>query len=517
MPTAPLVPVKNPPTVAGQQHQSVGGTNNAAASRQSQAVAATTTTAITNMHRPSTAAGRIHSNASRRAANSSSGGRNPYTSALSSQSTRRFSNEGEESPKNDNNASLLVLESSRKDVNQSAPTGNSKRDSLESLGDSSIDWEEAVRVIDCGHNRSGPVASSQTQTQPPQPQKQQSETESTAPPRISHYGDSAAHDNIGVASSSSSSSSMQNRNNSTANSSNNSSSASTMIKKPPPVPTAQRSTMASLRPSLWSNTNTTNNASSSRVTGTAPPSRLSSPQLSQQYLSQEGKVVSSPAQHPLISKLPRELQFTVESIQPIKDDYKTMLVRHANISKPLANGWTLFDHQKKAILKALAMRRFILALDMGLGKTLIGCVWARAFQKTFGNCKIIVICPVSLKKEWTRTATDATDLRVEADEKAKPKKKKTTKTKKGTKAKKAEEDDESIETDENNGVPKVEIYSWAKVPTSIDNSVDNYVVVCDEAHSLQSMQAARTKDLLTLVKPKRCVGVLLLTGTPMSM
>lgn len=485
-PAAPSVSVKNPPTVAGQ-HPSCGGTNinNDTASRHPPTVAATAT-----IHRPPTVARRNLGKDSSRAAKSSSEGRNPYSSASSSHSTQRLT-EGEGS-QNDDSANNPMMDFSGGNDNQVTAAGNSKRDSFDSLGDSSIDWEEAVRVIDSAHNSSVTVASSQTQPQ-------------TGTSHHAKKSGSVAPDNLEVASSS-----LKNRNNSTSNSST----ALTMMKKPSPIPTAQISTMASLRPSLWSNTNTKNTASSNRVAVTAPPSRQSPPQLSQQYLSQEGKVVSSPAQHPLISKLPRELQFSLDSIKPIKDDYKTMLVRHANISKPLANGWTLFDHQKKAILKALAMRRFILALDMGLGKTLIGCVWARAFQKTFGSCKIIVICPVSLKKEWTRTATDATELRVEADEKAKPKKKKATKAKKGAKAKKVEEE-EVIETDESE-VPKVEIYSWAKVPTRVDNSVDNYVVVCDEAHSLQSMQAARTKDLLTLVKPKRCVGVLLLTGTPMS-
>jgi SNF2 family DNA or RNA helicase len=49
----------------------------------------------------------------------------------------------------------------------------------------------------------------------------------------------------------------------------------------------------------------------------------------------------------------------------------------------------------------------------------------------------------------------------------------------------------------------------------VEMSIQNYVVVCDEAHSMQSMTAARTKDVLTLVCDQRCVGVLLLTGTPM--
>lgn len=132
---------------------------------------------------------------------------------------------------------------------------------------------------------------------------------------------------------------------------------------------------------------------------------------------------------------------------------------------------------------------------------MIGCVWIRSFQKSFEDCKAIVICPVSLKQEWTRTATEATELNVVVEE---------------TKSKKKKKKIEVAEPNrDGNNTSRVEIFSWSKVPTTVDNSTKNYVVVCDEAHSIQSMQAARTKDLLKLVQPQRCVGVLLLTGTPM--
>jgi SNF2 family DNA or RNA helicase len=127
------------------------------------------------------------------------------------------------------------------------------------------------------------------------------------------------------------------------------------------------------------------------------------------------------------------------------------------------------------------MRRFILALDMGLGKTLIGCVFAKAFQQTFENLKIVIVCPVSLKKEWKRTAEEATGLQVD-------------------------EDPEST---------NVTIHSWAKIPSDVPATISNYVIVFDEAHSMQSMATQRTKTALKLVQPDRCIGVLMLTGTPM--
>jgi SNF2 family DNA or RNA helicase len=126
----------------------------------------------------------------------------------------------------------------------------------------------------------------------------------------------------------------------------------------------------------------------------------------------------------------------------------------------------------------------ILALDMGLGKTLIGCVWAKSFVRTMEELKVVIICPVSLKKEWKRTGEEATGLSV-AD---------------------GESDRDLVDHD-------VIIVSWAKVPDKLNAS--NFVVVADEAHTMQSMQAARTKNALHLMESPSCVGVLLLTGTPM--
>ena len=111
-----------------------------------------------------------------------------------------------------------------------------------------------------------------------------------------------------------------------------------------------------------------------------------------------------------------------------------------------------------------------------MGKTLIGCVWGKAFHHTFEDLKIFVICPVSLKEEWKRTAANATGLKASNE------------TAKG----KSEEES-----------PDMKIFSWSKVPQDVNESVAHFVVICDEAHSMQSMQAARTKDVLKLVSDPR--------------
>ena len=61
----------------------------------------------------------------------------------------------------------------------------------------------------------------------------------------------------------------------------------------------------------------------------------------------------------------------------------------------------------------------------------------------------------------------------------------TTAKKKGAKAKKkkknTDEDTETVEED-NSVYPKVEIHSWAKIPSTVDATYDNYIVIADEAH-----------------------------------
>jgi hypothetical protein len=232
-------------------------------------------------------------------------------------------------------------------------------------------------------------------------------------------------------------------------------------------PAAAAPSLSLPRPPTWGDTKSTNAASMP---------------ASQNHQGQGSRPSSSHGQPANSNGLPPPLNYAPQRVQPANDEYRSLLVKNANLSAPLLNGWTLFPHQKKAILRSLLMRRFILALDMGLGKTLIGCVWAKAFQQTFEDLKIIVVCPVSLKKEWKRTAEEATGLQVSDD------------------------GDESAD---------VQIFGWSKTPSQVSNAVTKYVVVFDEAHSMQSMTTARTKAALKLVQSTKCVGVLMLTGTPM--
>lgn len=55
----------------------------------------------------------------------------------------------------------------------------------------------------------------------------------------------------------------------------------------------------------------------------------------------------------------------------------------------------------------------------------------------------------------------------------------------------------------------------ARSPAQATAHVRLFLSFSTEKLAIQSIESARTKNFLALVKPSRCVGVLLLTGTPM--
>lgn len=248
-------------------------------------------------------------------------------------------------------------------------------------------------------------------------------------------------------------------------------------------PNSNQLALASLRPAAW-------NQPQQQPKAAAPASVSNSTTAAAATETETAAVASLTVIDPLQQTLPPQLQFHPDAVKPVSDQYRTALVQHAALTKPLNNGWTLYPHQKKAILQSIIMRRKILALDMGLGKTLIGCVWARAFCKTFSehNLKVIVLCPVSLRMDWQRTMEDAVGMTVVDDD-----------TKKKSQATKDAD---------------VTVASWSKVPAAPAGG-QKFVVVADEAHSMQSMTAQRTQNALKLMLAPHAIGVLLLSGTPM--
>ena len=276
----------------------------------------------------------------------------------------------------------------------------------------------------------------------------------------------------------------------------------TRFSEKPPAALSRKNTSES-QPSIFSFQAKENNQSSNKVSIGANalsdlrPSSWNSA-ASKSVLSQSSQTAASTTSandttiDPTQQSLPSVLRFQPKDVAPVRDGHQKELIKNADINAPLLNGWVLFNHQKRAILKGLAMRRCILALDMGLGKTLIGCVWAKAFVKTL-EVHVVVLCPVSLQEEWKRTMEKTVGLVVQDINKIS--------NKRVTK--------DFVET------PSVSIHSWSKVPNSIEETHGNFVVVADEAHCIQSMTAGRTQQTLKLVSSPLCQGVLLLTGTPM--
>lgn len=162
------------------------------------------------------------------------------------------------------------------------------------------------------------------------------------------------------------------------------------------------------------------------------------------------------------------------AIQALKASETQRLIEAAAVDLPFSNGWTLYQHQKDAVVWAIDtiqntdLRGVILALDMGTGKTMSGLTIARAYQRVF-EIPVFVVCPASLKENWQREA-------------------------------------EMVECG-------IEIFSWAKLPAPLDTQ--EYVVIFDEAHFAQAgAKSQRGKKFLELSRHSNCKAAIALTGTP---
>jgi hypothetical protein len=233
-------------------------------------------------------------------------------------------------------------------------TCDNKRYSLNSSDGSSIDWDEAIRVAD---------TTTQVFMQSPAAVKPTAMLNSPSTNRMSAnqtlYSSSPVVDLAQNAMGSGPTASNHGR---TVPSPVNP--YASPAKLPPRLPTAGRQhshNMASLRPAAWSN-NGADNGQANQKEAAAASSYL--------FSQRQGQFVASPSAklHPSIAALPKELRFSPEVIHPAKDGRTAELVKHAQLGQPLANGWTLLDHQKRAICMGLRMRRAIIALDMGLGE-----------------------------------------------------------------------------------------------------------------------------------------------------
>ncbi|MEB3185222.1 MAG: DEAD/DEAH box helicase [Cyanobacteriota bacterium] len=169
---------------------------------------------------------------------------------------------------------------------------------------------------------------------------------------------------------------------------------------------------------------------------------------------------------PLEPELARWLAWMQQPLPPLPPHRE--LLRAAACELPLADGRSLFAHQRAAVRWLLARRGAVLADAMGLGKTLSALVAARAMVR-LADCRILVLAPVGLHRHWQAEAASL-------------------------------------------GLA-LELHSWARPPAELPPA--GTVLIADEAHYAQNGHTARSQALLRLARHPRLRAIWLLSGTPM--
>ena len=176
--------------------------------------------------------------------------------------------------------------------------------------------------------------------------------------------------------------------------------------------------------------------------------------------------------------VPKSALIKTHNVQSVEIDYSKYSHR-----PPL-------NHQKIAIEKLAGSKRFILAGDMGLGKTTSTII---AALET-GSKKILIVCPASLKINWQREIENYSDRPVFICEGKK------------------------FSTEHDFVIINYDILKNFHDPKSKELTLleqCNFdLVILDEAHMISNAQAQRTKIINSFVK--KINRVWLLTGTPMT-
>ena len=170
----------------------------------------------------------------------------------------------------------------------------------------------------------------------------------------------------------------------------------------------------------------------------------------------------------------------------VRDSQSYWVKRQTTIDNILSNLDTLIDttqldgrtnraHQVKAIQMAFDSFRHYYgaypALDMGLGKTRVSLLIAKAIKHYDPDLAVVVIAPRSVVTKWYAEARGV-------------------------------------------GVD-IQVFSWAKVPDKLELDNLNYkriILIVDEAHYMKSPEAQRTRNLLDIRKYAQ--WRLLLSGSP---
>ena len=189
-----------------------------------------------------------------------------------------------------------------------------------------------------------------------------------------------------------------------------------------------------------------------------------------------GKFFSGDTNHDLW--LPKTALIKTQEVKKVEVDYSKYDHR-----PPL-------NHQKDAIERLLSTKKFILAMDMGTGKSTCAVIGALECKSK----KILVICPASLKLNWQREIEFYSDKSIFIC------------------------DGKSFSLDHEIVISNYEIlknfYDLKDPKNSLLTKANFDLVIIDESHLISNSQAGRTKIITSFAK--NIERVWLLTGTPIT-
>lgn len=165
-----------------------------------------------------------------------------------------------------------------------------------------------------------------------------------------------------------------------------------------------------------------------------------------------------------------------------------------------------YEHQVDGVRRLARMQNFLLADDMGLGKSLQALTVVSIDVIRGRNEKILIVCPLTLRGNWAEeidkfTRLNAIALGTKIDKDGNPKKMSPTERSKQL--------DEFAAMDG----PRILIANYEQITAHVKelNLIKFNTGIFDEAHYLKNHKSARTKACMSL----RLNRKFLLTGTPM--
>lgn len=169
---------------------------------------------------------------------------------------------------------------------------------------------------------------------------------------------------------------------------------------------------------------------------------------------------------------------------------KTQEVKKVEIDYSKYDHRPPLNHQKEAIERLVSTKKFILAMDMGTGKSTCAVIGALECKAK----KILVICPASLKLNWQREIEFYSDKSIFIC------------------------DGKSFSLDHEIVITNYEIlknfYDLKDPKNSLLTKANFDLVIIDESHLISNSQAGRTKIITSFAK--NIERVWLLTGTPIT-